>query len=145
MTTVNKAATIAASPDHILRILLDVEDWPSWQPVVDKVDVLERDPQGRPKQSRIRSTSDDQETICTLLYDYSEQYRFEYFLVEGTGITSHDASYAIVGNADGTSEVTINMRLEVDWPLPPEELDPMIDGAIQMLVDALKVKAEQPV
>jgi ribosome-associated toxin RatA of RatAB toxin-antitoxin module len=144
MTTVNKAATIAASPDRILRILLDVEDWPSWQPAIDKIEVLERDRQGRPKQTRIVAGGAEQETVCVQLYDYTEQYRFEYFMTEGIGIASNDGSYAIADRGDGSCDVTVNMRLEADWPLPADEIAALVDAGVQALVDGLKAKAEQP-
>ena len=59
-------------------------------------------------------------------------------------MTSHDASYAIADQGDGNSALTLNMRMGSDWPLPQEEIDVLIDSSIQVLVDALKAKAEQP-
>jgi hypothetical protein len=143
MTTVNKTIAIGALPDRILTILLDVEDWPSWQAIINKVEVLERDPQGRPSRARLIAEAGGQNAVCVLLYEYTEQYRFEYFLIEGEGVTSNDASYAIAARDDGRFDVTINMRLEADWPVPADQVDLIIDGAIGALLEGLKQKAEQ--
>lgn len=145
MSAITKSITISASPDRILAVLLDIEDYPNWQSDFDKVEVLERDPQGRPKVAKVSVSADGHTASSTMSYEYLEQYRFEYFQLEGDMMTRNDASYAVEPNGDGTVEVTITLGLDVKWPLPAEVIEAMVDKAVDDLLDTLKVKTEQAI
>ena len=50
--TETREVTIEATPDEILAVLFDLESLPTWSSAHQKVEVLERDPDGRPSKSR---------------------------------------------------------------------------------------------
>ena len=47
--TVRSQTEIAASPDDVLTVLLDVEAYPDWAKAVTAARVVDRDPDGRPQ------------------------------------------------------------------------------------------------
>ena len=62
--TESRDVTIEATPDEILNVLVDLESLTEWSPAHQKVEVLERDDEGRPAKSRqvvkIVGVSDEQ-------------------------------------------------------------------------------------
>jgi hypothetical protein len=143
MSVINESITIVASAGRIFDILLDVEKYPAWQPGIEKVEVVERDQQGRPKQSWMSVAAEGRAASCTLCYEYLEQFRFEYFMLDGKEMTRNDASYAVVPGADGTCEVTVTLGLKMDWPLSESELDALASSGMRAMLEALKALAEE--
>lgn len=129
----------------MLAILLDVESYPAWQATVDSVEVVERDPQGRPLVCRFNAVEGDLEANWILQYDYSELFRFEYFMLEGTAMKRNDGSYAIAERPDGTSEVSATIGFDLDWPLPAAQIEQLAGVAINALFEAIKTRAENAV
>ena len=62
--TDSREVVIEATPDEIMDVLFDIESLPEWSSAHQKVEVLERDDQGRPTRSRqivkIVGVSDEQ-------------------------------------------------------------------------------------
>lgn len=127
----------------VLAVLLDVESYPTWQATVDSVEVIERDPQGRPVVCRMSAVAGESVANWTVQYDYSELFRFEYFMLEGDAMKRNDASYAIAERADGTSEVSATIGFDIDWPLPAAEIDQLVSAALNDLLEAVKERAEK--
>ncbi|MCV7346625.1 SRPBCC family protein [Mycolicibacterium rhodesiae] len=50
--TETREVTIEATPEEILAVLFDLESLPKWSQAHQKVEVLERDSEGRPSKSR---------------------------------------------------------------------------------------------
>ena len=46
---------IEASPEEVMEVVADLEKYPEWAGSIKRVEVLERDAQGRPLQVTIRS------------------------------------------------------------------------------------------
>jgi ribosome-associated toxin RatA of RatAB toxin-antitoxin module len=142
MSAITKSITISASADTVLAVLLDVEDYPNWQRDIEKVEVLERDPQSRPKVAVLSIATEGQTATSTMSYEYLERYRFEYFLLESDVMTRSDGSYAIAPAGDGKVEVTVTLGLDVKWPLTQSEIDALVDRAVDTMLDLLKLRAE---
>ena len=143
VSVISRSITISAPPSTILEILLDVENYPAWQSTVDRVEVLERDPQGRPKMCRFNAVAGDLTANWTVLYDYTELFRFEYFMLEGDAMKRNDGSYAIAERPDGTSEVSATLGFDIDWPLPAAAIEQLVMVAVNDLFDAIKARAEK--
>jgi ribosome-associated toxin RatA of RatAB toxin-antitoxin module len=143
LSVISRSITISAPPSTILAILLDVESYPAWQATVDRVEVMERDPQGRPVVCRMNAVAGDLVANWTMQYDYTELFRFEYFMLEGDAMKRNDGSYAIAERPDGTSEVSATLGFDLDWPLPAAEIEQLISTAVNDLFEAIKARAEK--
>ena len=63
-----REVVIEATPDELMDVLNDLESLPKWSSAHQKVEILERDDQGRPSKSRqvvnIVGISDEQVLAC---------------------------------------------------------------------------------
>jgi len=50
--TDSRGVVIEATPDEIMDVLFDLESMPEWSSAHQRVEILERDDQGRPSISR---------------------------------------------------------------------------------------------
>jgi hypothetical protein len=66
--TESREVVIEATPDEFMDVLNDLESLPKWSSAHQKVEILERDDQGRPSKSRqvvnIVGISDEQVLAC---------------------------------------------------------------------------------
>jgi hypothetical protein len=143
MGVISKSAVVSAPSEKILGILLDVESHPSWQKEVQKVEVLESDDQGRPKQTRVSISAMGQNGSYSVRYDYPEPGKFEYRLVEGDMMTKNNASFTLVSCDGGNTEVFIAMDMNVKWALPEFMIDQLTLKGVKDMLKGLKSKAEQ--
>ena len=143
MTVITKSVSVAAVPEKILGIMLDVTDHPTWQKEVDQVEIIERDAQGRPMRTRTDVSAMGQKASYTVLYAYPAPDRFEYHLVEGDVMTKNDFTCAIVLGEDGESLVTVSQDLAIKWPLPGFIIQQLTLKGVKDMLAALKAEAEK--
>lgn len=143
MSYINRSIEIEAPPATILQVLQDIEAYPSWQLAVREAEVLERDAQGRATLARLDIAVETQTATCTILISYLELNRFEYFVTESDVIRRNDTSYTVAVQPAGTSLVSCNMGIDIAWDLSEEQIDQLASGAIEALLDGLKLTAEK--
>ncbi|MCW2722949.1 SRPBCC family protein [Pseudonocardia sp.] len=141
MSAISKSISVNAPEDQILGIILNVEDYPSWQKEVQKVEVLEKDDQGRPKQATMHVSAMGQAGYYTVEYSYPDG-NVEYHLLDGDMMTKNDASFTLAGNG-GTTEVTVAMDLAIKWALPEFMVNQLILKGVKDMLKSIKTKAEQ--
>jgi carbon monoxide dehydrogenase subunit G len=114
--TENREITIEATPDEILSVLYDLESLTEWSPAHQKVEVLDRDADGRPKRSRqvvkIVGVTDDQVLDYTVHDD-----GVSWTLVESKQQKAQDARYTLTPEGDGT-RVRFELTVDPAVPLP---------------------------
>jgi ribosome-associated toxin RatA of RatAB toxin-antitoxin module len=145
MSQVTRTATIAATPEVIRTIMLDVENHPSWQKEVQKIEVLETDGSSRPVRTRVTISAMGQSADYELLYTYDEADNFEYHLTVGEMMTKNDFTFAVSqSDADpATSSVAVVQELDLKWPLPGFMIDQLTLKGVKDMLKALTEKAEQ--
>jgi hypothetical protein len=108
--------TIEATPDEILAVLYDLESLTEWSSAHQLVEVLERDEQGRPKQSRqvvkIVGVSDDQ-VLDYQVFDDGVGWT----LVTSKQQRSQQARYFLTPDGDSTN-VRFELTVDLIAPLP---------------------------
>ena len=68
--TATETITIAAPPEPVWEIAVDLERYPEWAHDVKDVVVHARDDQGRPVEVEFRASALGRSTHYTLAYDY---------------------------------------------------------------------------
>ncbi|MGI8632152.1 MAG: SRPBCC family protein [Solirubrobacterales bacterium] len=120
-----KEIEIEAPPQRCFDALVDFETYPEWQQAVKRVEVRERDDQGRP--TRVIQVSDAivKEVKYDLLYTYDEPNRITWKYLDGD-VKDIDGEWKITEAGEGRSHV--RYRLEVD---PGRTLGFMLRGPVK--------------
>jgi len=112
--TESRDIVIEATPDEIMDILVDLESLTEWSSAHQKVEVLERDDEGRPSKSRqvvkVVGVSDEQ------LLDYTvHDDGVSWTLVSSKQQRAQNGHYTLTPDGDATK---VHFELTVD-PLVP--------------------------
>ncbi|MDA8291214.1 MAG: SRPBCC family protein [Actinomycetota bacterium] len=110
---------IVGSPEQCFAVVTDVERYPEWVADLKEVHVLSRDEQGRASVVSFRAGAFGRSTSYVLAYDYSSAPG-EVSWVQKEGDLTHrlDGRYAFRPGADGTTEVTYELAVELKVPIP---------------------------
>ncbi len=114
--TESREVLIEATPGEILDVLFDLESVTAWSSVHQKVEVLERDDQGRPSKSRqvvkIVGVSDEQ----VLAYSVNDD-GVSWTLVSAKQQRAQEGRYTLTPEGDFT-RVRFQLTLDLLLPLP---------------------------
>ncbi|MGD1110233.1 MAG: SRPBCC family protein [Mycobacterium sp.] len=112
----SREIVIEATPDEIMDVLFDLESLPEWSSAHQKVEVLERDDQGRPSRSRqvvkIVGISDEQ----VLAYSVHDD-GVSWTLVSAKQQRAQDARYTLLPDGDST-RLRFELSVDLTVPLP---------------------------
>jgi ribosome-associated toxin RatA of RatAB toxin-antitoxin module len=137
-----KTITIAAPPEHCFDIVADVERYPEWVHDIVEAEVLDRDDAGRPHDVKFTVAALGRNTRYTLRYDWGgapDVLRWE--LVEGDIMRAIDGAYRFESTADGGTDVTYDLSIELVVPMPGF-LKRRAEARILNTVHHLKSRAE---
>ncbi|UXA18309.1 SRPBCC family protein [Mycobacterium sp. SMC-4] len=112
----SREIVIEASPGEILDVLFDIETLPDWSSAHERVEVLERDEQGRPTRSRqvvkIVGVSDEQ------VLDYQvHDDGVSWTLVSSKQQKAQQGRYTLTPHGEGT-RVRLELTVDTTVPLP---------------------------
>jgi carbon monoxide dehydrogenase subunit G len=105
---------IDASPDDVMAVIVDFEDYPAWVQGMKKVEVVSRSADGRAEQVHFELDAGVKDTY-TLAYDYAGPHTLRWHLVDGKLMRGMDGSYELTGSGSGTH---VTYRLAVDLAIP---------------------------
>jgi ribosome-associated toxin RatA of RatAB toxin-antitoxin module len=137
-----KTITIAAPLEHCFDIVAEVERYPEWVHDIVAADVIERYDDGRPRDVKFTVSALGRNTRYTLRYDWSgapTTLRWE--LVEGDIMRAIDGAYRFSSTADGGTDVTYDLSIELVVPMPGF-LKRRAEARILNTVHHLKSRAE---
>jgi ribosome-associated toxin RatA of RatAB toxin-antitoxin module len=110
---------VGTAPERCWEVLLDFESYPEWVGEMKKVEVLERDDQGRGKRVAFRAAAMGRSTSYTLTYDYSAEPReLSWVLERGDLMRKLDGSYVFEPVDGDRTQVTYHLEAELIVPLP---------------------------
>jgi hypothetical protein len=111
---------IRATPEQLLRILIDFEDYPSWSADIKAVHVLARDEQGRGTKVAFRAAAFGRSTSLTLVYDYGgAPERLSWYQESGDLTRCYDGSYWFApSQSTGATETEVVYQLNVELKVP---------------------------
>jgi Polyketide cyclase / dehydrase and lipid transport len=112
--TDSREVVIEATPDEIMDVLFDLESLPEWSSAHRKVEILERDDQGRPSKSRqvvkIVGVSDEQ-VLAYSVHDDGVSWE----LVSAKQQRAQHGRYTLTPDGDSTR---LRFELMVDPTVP---------------------------
>ena len=105
---------IDATPEQVMAVIVDFEDYPAWVQGMKKVEVVERGADGRAEKVHFDLDAGIKDAY-TLAYDYTDPLTLRWHLVDGKLLRSMDGSYELAESGSGTQ---VTYRLAVDLAIP---------------------------
>ncbi|MGE2716407.1 SRPBCC family protein [Mycolicibacterium litorale] len=134
--TESREVVIEATPDDILDVLYDLESLTEWSSAHQKVEILERDDEGRPKRSKqvvkIVGVSDEQVLDYTVHDD-----GVSWTLVSSKQQRAQDGRYTLTPDGDGT-RVRFELTVDPTVPLPGFLVKKGAKGLMETATDGLR-------
>jgi hypothetical protein len=128
--------TIEATPDEIMDVLVDLESLTDWSSTHKKIEVLERDDQGRPAKSRqvvkIVGVTDEQVLDYTVHDD-----GVSWTLVTSKQQRAQHGRYTLTPNGDST-DVHFELTVDPVVPLPGFLIKRGAKGLMETATDGLR-------
>lgn len=110
---------VAAPPDSCIAVALDYPRYSDWAPDIKESTVLERDERGRATTVSFRAAAMGRSATYVLAYVYSDDnHRIAWSLIEGDIMRALDGTYVFESGADGTTDVTYHLSVELVVPIP---------------------------
>jgi ribosome-associated toxin RatA of RatAB toxin-antitoxin module len=134
--TETREVVIEATPEEIMAVLFDLESLTEWSPAHQKVEVLERDDQGRPTKSRqvvkIVGVTDEQVLDYTVHDD-----GVSWTLVKAKQQRAQQGRYRLTPDGDGT-KVRFELTVDPLVPLPGFLIKKGAKGLMDTATDGLR-------
>ncbi len=109
---------VAATPERCFAVASDIDAYPTWAGDIKEVTVHDRDSEGRPLLVTFRAAAFGRSTSYTLSYDYSEAPAVIAWVQTRGDITAKLDGRYVFAPADGGTEVTYHLEVEMKVPLP---------------------------
>ena len=100
------------------EVAADVESYPEWASGVKRVDVLERDSEGRPHRAAFVLEGFVKEISYELVYDYDPPHRMSWKADPSPDIAMLEGSYTFTETGDGVTEVVYALSVVPSFVLP---------------------------
>lgn len=132
---------IDASVDEVYSVLLDLESYPSWLSTIKKVEILEKDNQGRPSKVTLSIDAGMMKDKPTLDYDWSSApTTISFSLDDADLLTAMDGIYTLKALDSDTTEVTYQLTTAVSMPIPQMMLTKAEEATISLALKELQTK-----
>ena len=132
----SREVVIEATPDEIMDVLFDLESLPEWSSAHQKVEVLERDDQGRPSKSRqvvkIVGVSDEQ----VLAYSVHDD-GVSWTLVSAKQQRAQDGRYTLTPDGDST-RLRFDLTVDPTAPIPGFLVKKGAQGLMETATEGLR-------
>lgn len=134
--TETREVTIEATPDEIMDVLTDLENLTEWSSAHQKVEVLERDDDGRPIKSRqvVKTVGvTDEQVLSYTIHDDGVSWT----LVSAKQQRAQDGRYTLTPDGDKTN-VRFELTVEPSVPLPGFLIKRAAKGLMETATDGLR-------
>jgi uncharacterized protein YndB with AHSA1/START domain len=139
--TETREVVIKATPEEIMEVLVDLESLTEWSSAHQKVEVLERDEQGRPSRSRqvvkVVGVNDEQ----VLDYDVHDD-GVSWTLVSSKQQRAQNGRYTLTPDGDKT-RVRFELTVDPAVPLPGFLIRKGAKGLMDTATDGLRKRVEK--
>jgi len=132
----SREVVIEATPEEILDVIADVENTPSWSPQYQKSEVLERYPDGRPKQAKMTIKAAGLTDEQVIEYTWSDD-KVSWTLVSSGQLKAQDAGYTLTPDGAKT-RVRFDMAIDLAVPLPSFIVKRTLKGGMETATDGLR-------
>ncbi|MDQ3627888.1 MAG: SRPBCC family protein [Actinomycetota bacterium] len=108
---------IAASPAQVMSVIADFGSYPEWATGVKECEVTVPGADGRAEQVRFVLDATPIRDEYTLAYTWSQNTSVTWTLAQGHMIRAMDGAYVLSQQADGSTQVTYRLAVDVAIPL----------------------------
>lgn len=117
--TATEIITIAAPPETVWDIAVDLAKYPEWARDIKSVTIHRTDAEGRPAEVEFRTSALGRSTHYTLAYDYTDAPRqLGWRMLKGDIQRSIDGAFVFEQQDDGSTEVRYDLAIDLVVPLP---------------------------
>lgn len=132
-----ETVVVAATMKRVLDTIRDVGSQPKWVKEILEAEVLEANEDGTPATAHFSATSPIGTDTYTLAYQHAAD-GMTWSLVKGRLQTGQDAIYTLRSLGRGKTEVTFDLTIHHNLPLPGFLRGRVIRGLVHSTVDGLK-------
>lgn len=132
-----ETVVIAAPMERVLATIRDIESQPNWVKEIIEAEVLEKFDDGTPALAHVRATAPVGTDEYTLSYEHAAD-GMSWSLVKGRLQTGQDATYTLRSRGKGKTEVTFDLTIHHNMPLPGFLRGRVIKGLCHNNVSGLK-------
>lgn len=108
----------AAPPETVFSVATDLESYPEWADGVTKVEILERDDDGRARRARFEVDGFTRQITYELEYSYDPPHRITWVALPGEDIRDMEGSYEFNPTEDGGTEIIYALRVDPAFTVP---------------------------
>ena len=134
--TASREVVIEATPDEIMDVLFDLESLPEWSSSHRKVEILERDDQGRPTKSRqvVKVVGiNDEQVLAYTVHDDGVSWT----LVSAKQQRAQEARYTLTPDGDST-RVRFELMVDPTVPVPAFLIKRGTKGLMETATEGLR-------
>jgi ribosome-associated toxin RatA of RatAB toxin-antitoxin module len=135
-TNDSREVVIEATPEEILDVIAEVEATPTWSPQYQKAEILDRYPNGRPKQVKMTVKAAGLTDEQVIEYTWAEN-KVSWTLVSAGQLKAQDAAYTLTPDGDKT-RVRFDMAIDLSVPLPGFILKRTLKGGMETATVGLR-------
>ena len=135
--TASRTVLVAAPLDRVLETVRAVDTQPEWVKEILEAEVLDKDDKGRPTRARFRAATPVGSDRYTLAYEHSAT-GMSWHLLEGRLQTGQDGRYTLQRKGARSTEVTFELTVTHNLPLPGFVRRRVINGLVVSTTDGLK-------
>lgn len=132
-----ETVVVAAPMDRVLSTIRDIERHPKWIKEVIASEVLEKSDDGNPAVASFTATSPVGNDTYTLSYEHAAD-SMSSKLVKGRLQTGQESKYTVRSLDKGKTEVTFDLTIHHNLPLPGFIRGRVIRNLVHSTVDGLK-------
>ena len=133
---------VAAPMKKVLATIRDVGNQPKWVPEILEVEVLETNPDGTPATAHFSASAPVGKDSYTLAFEHADD-AMSWSLVKGRLQTGQDAKYTLRSLGRSSTEVTFDLTIHHNMPLPGFLRGRVIRGLVHSTVTGLKGYVEE--
>jgi carbon monoxide dehydrogenase subunit G len=141
-SSITESTTIKAPIETVQSVILDVEAYPIWQKEMQKVEILEKDDQGRPATVKFDVSAMGQKAGYTLAFSYPDSSTITSTLTEGDMIVKQEQTYQLVQYGAGT-KLIYSLDIAIKWTVPDFMLKSIINKGIKGNLSGIKSQSEK--
>jgi ribosome-associated toxin RatA of RatAB toxin-antitoxin module len=136
-----REVTIDATPEEILDVIADVRTAPDWSSQHQGAEILETDPNGRPKRVKLKLKTmgiTDEQVVDYTWTDLGASWT----LVSSGQLKTQDASYTLTPDGAKT-KVRFEITVDPSVPIPGFVLKRAMKGGIESATDGLRKQVDK--
>ena len=143
MSWAEHSVEIEAPIEVAFDAIVDYESFGGWQNAVDRVEVIDRTPEGVGRTVRLFVDAKIRKIDYVLRYSYARPTRIEWDFVEGNGMRYMDGTYTFEELGPGRTRATYNLGADPEIPVPGMVLRRTHKQLVKRSVEDLKREAER--